>query len=135
MRRLPLLLAAALTLPAASPLAPLRWHKRVLVVFAAGPGDGRLAEQDRLLAGERSGLADRDLQVVRVAGDRVTGADASATALRRALDVRAGTFAVRLVGKDGHVADRADRPVAPAELFATVDAMPMRRDEARQRGR
>jgi hypothetical protein len=133
--RILLAAAAAVLLPAAGPLDALLWHSRVLLVFAPRTGDPGLAEQERLLAGDRSGFADRDLRVVRVAGDTVTGLSASAADLRHAYGIAPDTFAVRLVGKDGHVATRADRPVASSELFATIDAMPMRRDELRRRGR
>jgi hypothetical protein len=36
---------------------------------------------------------------------------------------------VRLIGKDGGVKLDRDTPVAVAELFALIDAMPMRRAE------
>ena len=39
-----------------------------------------------------------------------------------------------LVGKDGRVKRRRDEPMPPEELWAIIDAMPMRQDEMR-RGR
>lgn len=122
-------LAAALPLLAAAPssLAAMKWHRRVLVVAAPTPTDPSLAEQRRLLAPWRAGAADRDLTVVEVVGDHVTGTTDTAPALRRRLNLVPGRFAAVLVGKDGHVADRHDRPVAADALEATIDAMPMRR--------
>jgi Domain of unknown function (DUF4174) len=43
-------------------------------------------------------------------------------------------FEVFLVGKDGHTAVYSDKPLSADDLFARVDAMPMRQDEMR-RGR
>jgi hypothetical protein len=43
-------------------------------------------------------------------------------------------FEVFLVGKDGHTAVSSDKPRCAEDLFARVDAMPMRQDEMR-RGR
>jgi hypothetical protein len=40
----------------------------------------------------------------------------------------------RLVGKDGHTAVSSDKPLSADDLFARLDAMPMRQDEMR-RGR
>ena len=48
--------------------------------------------------------------------------------------VEPGTFAALLVGKDGAVKHRSAEPVEPGELYALVDAMPMRRREMRERG-
>ena len=40
-------------------------------------------------------------------------------------------FAVVLIGKDGGVKRTETQPLAPADLFGTVDKMPMRRQEAK----
>jgi hypothetical protein len=42
------------------------------------------------------------------------------------------SFAVVLIGKDGGVKRVENQPLAPADLFGTVDKMPMRRQEARR---
>lgn len=122
-------LAAALPFLAAAPSSvdAMRHHRRVLVVAAPAANDPALAEQRRLLAPWRAGAADRDLSVVELVGEHVTGASDTAVALRRRYGLVPGRFAVLLVGKDGHVADRSDRPVAADHLEKTIDAMPMRR--------
>jgi len=100
---------------------------RVLIVSAARADDPALAAQRNALDGWRRGAADRDVRVVEVVGERVTGASDSAAVLRRRYGMPAGSFNVALVGKDGHVARRESVPVLAKELQGTIDAMPMRR--------
>ena len=40
-------------------------------------------------------------------------------------------FHVLLLGKDGHLKNRWNAPVAPEEVFSLIDAMPMRQSEMR----
>ena len=42
-------------------------------------------------------------------------------------------FEVLLIGKDGGVKLRRDKPVAAFEITALIDTMPMRQDEMRRR--
>ena len=125
------LLAAVAALPilAAAPTSidAMRHHRRILLVAAPAPDDPQLAEQRRFLTRWRAGAADRDLSVVELIGDQVAGATDAAPALRRRYGLVPARFAVLLIGKDGHVADRSDRPVAADALERTIDAMPMRR--------
>ena len=44
-------------------------------------------------------------------------------------------FLAVLVGKDGGAKLRAAKPITARELMTTIDAMPMRQDEMRQRAR
>ena len=120
-----LLAAAALTIDAA------RWHDRLLIVFAPDPASPPLAAQRQAV--DAPAFADRDLRVVEVVGDAVTGAAEPAAALRRRFHIAAGSFRVLLVGKDGGVKLDSATPLAAARLAATIDAMPMRRDEMRRR--
>ncbi len=61
--------------------------------------------------------------------------DADAAGLRDASGIEAGRFAVVLVGKDGGEKARWSGPVSEREVFARVDAMPMRRREMREKKR
>ena len=107
-------------------LDTLRHHRRVLVVSARA-GDPRLTLQRAALDGWRQGAADRDVSMIQIAGDTVTGVADAAADVRRRLRLTAGTFAVVLVGKDGHLALKADHPLSADELRASADATPMRR--------
>ncbi|MBW4517481.1 MAG: DUF4174 domain-containing protein [Timaviella obliquedivisa GSE-PSE-MK23-08B] len=44
-----------------------------------------------------------------------------------------GKFTVILVGKDGTEKQRSQTPIDPATIFRTIDAMPMRQQEMRDR--
>jgi hypothetical protein len=95
------------------------------------------AEQRRLNAEREPGFVDRDLLegfLYETAPGTLGGDTASpgfAAEARRQLNVEAGALAVVLVGKDGGVKFRSDRPVPPEQIFDLIDAMPMRRQEMR----
>lgn len=114
-------LGSAAAVPAGA--APLPDRRRLLV-FASGAASTALATQRRLLAGDAAALRERDLDVVEDVVDAGGG-----SALRRRYAIAPGQFAVLLIGKDGGVKLRSDTPIAAARLTATIDTMPMRRDE------
>jgi len=110
---LSLLTAVGMTIDLiASPLPELgehRWQHRVLVIDTPGTSVPAYQTQAAALLPAWAGLLERDLHLI----------------TRDA----APAFRVRLVGKDGGVKLDRDTPVAAAELFALIDAMPMRRAE------
>lgn len=116
MRLLPLF--ASLLLAHALPALPLpdltaqRWNERVFVIDTPTTDDPAFQAQAAALLPAWAGLRERDVLVL-----TRTGAEA---------------FQFRLVGKDGGVKLTAAQPVDPAELFAIIDAMPMRRAEMRE---
>ena len=144
----------ALTLTAAAPAVPPdttafrldahQWRHRVLVVFAPSPEAAPLATQAARIEAARAGFVERDLIVATVVAEgpsraqTTPGAEAApmpaadAARLRTRLAVPPDAFRVVLVGKDGTAKRRDDAPVAPAALFATIDAMPMRQREMRE---
>jgi len=93
-------------------LSAHRWRSRVIVLSAPSASDAELERARRLLADRSREAEERDILVVQV--------------------VRPGPFAVHLVGMDGGVKLRRER-LDLDELFAVIDAMPMRREEKRQR--
>nr|WP_246736491.1 DUF4174 domain-containing protein [Methylobacterium sp. DB0501] len=101
-----------------------RWKSRVLVI-AAEAGDPRAAAQEEIAAAAGRGMRERDLVVVRAIGQ-----GREATALRRRLGLPATGFRAVLVGKDGGAKLDAAEPIPAERLFSTIDAMPMRREEA-----
>jgi hypothetical protein len=128
---------------AASPLADYRWHSRVLLIFA--PTDTTtLVEQSKDLLADKPGLAERDLVVLAIVGrdpprlvfGREPASAVSAEALRQRFDVAEPVgFTAILVGKDGGEKLRQTHPIRHDELYAVIDAMPMRRSEAQSRRR
>jgi cyanophycinase len=120
----PLLMGA----PSASgpTMAQMQWHRRVLIVSTPGDEDPQFIAQQLALS-QWTGGDDRDLSIVRIEGDTVTGSSETASELRDRYRLDAATFSVALVGKDGHVALRSAVPVTGAQLQAEIDAMPMRK--------
>lgn len=118
------ILIAGAAAAADDPLAAHRWKARVVVIAAPTADDPRLVRQRTDLASVTNGLRERDITVMEAVGD-----GAEARRLRARLGLEEPAFRVLLVGKDGTVKRADERPVSPDALFATIDAMPMRRDE------
>lgn len=117
----------------AQTLRASRGEKRLLLVAAATASQVDFRAQKALLTASEDQLAARDLLVLDVLYDQLPAADRQLLARRYGL--RPPGFAAVLIGKDGGVKLRSARPLAPAALFAVVDAMPMRQAELRRRGR
>lgn len=136
MRSMPTVLFAmafSVTCMAATPsgIDLLRWKRRVLLVSAPVSDDLSFLEQRRLLLAWRAGAEDRDVTTVQVVGDSVDGSTDRPDTLRRRFGLSPDRFAVVLIGKDGHVALRSERPLNGVDLGQTIDAMPMRRSGQR----
>ncbi|MCP1548121.1 MULTISPECIES: DUF4174 domain-containing protein [Methylorubrum] len=112
----------------ADPLSGYRGTSRVLVLAAPDADDARLKAQRQALASARTGASERDLVTIEAVGK---GAEASA--LRRHLGLSDDAFRAVLVGKDGGAKLTSAEPIPPQRLFSTIDAMPMRQDEAKRR--
>ena len=130
------LLPAATTLAQTAPGASLagtvkaaHWRQRVLLVCAPTATDAQLLKQRALLQPARAGLQERDLLVRELPWNTLSEADRN---YLRQLGVKTDAFRVLLIGKDGGVKRRDTEPVAPAALFATIDGMPMRRQEMKR---
>jgi hypothetical protein len=124
---------------AVAALRDYRWKQRVLVVFAPDAAAPAYQAQRAELARHAADLAARDVRVLFVLdapppGDTSAEPPARARALRRALGVPGAEFRAVLVGKDGGVKRRSRAPLTADALRATIDGMPMGRDEARRRG-
>ena len=88
-----------------------RWKHRVVVIDASDIASPDYQTQAAALLPVWVGLLERDLFIV--------------TQIKPA-----AAFRVRLVGKDGGVKFDSAKPVSADALFALIDAMPMRREEA-----
>lgn len=121
--------------PATFDLESLRWEHRVLVVSAAHAGDPAWRQQLSGIDPSDSAFAERDLLLVTLlddgrsnAGDRALS-EPEVIGVRSALRIDPGAFAVILLGKDGGVKLRRNKPVPVSEIYALIDTMPMRRRE------
>ncbi|PAW74730.1 MAG: hypothetical protein B9S26_04000 [Opitutia bacterium Tous-C4FEB] len=108
MRPFLLLLFLVLSIVPPLPAAP---DQRILLIAAPSLNDDAYRTQAALLLPALAGLNERDFVV----------------------QIQFGTksFSVVLIGKDGGEKLRRATPLSPEELFAIVDAMPMRRAEMR----
>jgi hypothetical protein len=107
--------------------------RRVLVLYAPAASHPEYVKQLRMLDSRKDGLAERDLVQVALT-DGETDAEAR-NYLEKELGVRRGEFNLVLVGKDGGVKYRSQQATETAEIFSTIDAMPMRQNEIRQQGK
>ena len=110
MHPFPLLLCLFLSILPPLPAAP---DQRILVIAAPSLNDDVYRTQAALLLPALAGLKERDCVVQTQFGTR--------------------SFSIVLIGKDGGEKLRRTTPLSPEELFAIVDAMPMRRAEMRER--
>ena len=125
---------SAQALDAAQLMTALAWEKRVLLVFAPDRRDPAFERQLALLDAADAGLHERDMSLIQVFADGRVDYDgsvhaAAAPGFFRRFAVAQGEFRVLLLGKDGGVKLDRGRVVASDELFALIDAMPMRRYE------
>ncbi|WP_224826548.1 DUF4174 domain-containing protein [Cognatishimia sp. MH4019] len=102
-----------------------KWIARPVIVFATSPADPRFAEQMELLADRVDELMIRDVVVI------VDTDDETLSDLRRKLRPR--DFMMVLIGKDGGVKLRKPFPYDVRELSRSIDKMPLRQQEIRER--
>jgi len=114
----------------AQQLRASHWQKRVLLVGAPTAGQADFQQQKKLLAAVPDQLRERDFLVLELPYDQLSTADRQYW--QQELKQPLTAFAVVLIGKDGGVKRVETKPLAPADLFGTVDKMPMRRQEARR---
>ena len=132
-----LVLANLLGPEAALGMSSYKWKFRPLLVFAENGTNASLSEQRRIVATSRPGLAERDVVVIWIVGDNVS-ADLgphpreSASTLRTRFGTSTAAFRAVLVGKDGGTKLMSSSPLMADALYATIDSMPMRRDEMRR---
>ena len=113
-------------------LSQYQWKKRVLVVSAPTADDRNLREQQNEVALVPEDFLDRDMVLVTLLDNAVsTAGDRELTteetiAVRAALGIRPGSFALRLIGKDGSVKLSGETATSMTEIFALIDTMPMR---------
>ena len=106
-------------------LADFLWINRPIIVFADSPADPRYVQQMQYLTDRLDDLDDRDVIVL-------TDTDPSANSpLREKLRPRG--FMMVLVGKDGGIKLRKPLPWSVREISRTIDKMPIRQQEVRDR--
>lgn len=111
--------------PDVTDLSQFVWENRPIIVFADSPNDPNFGLQMEYLENRAADLAERDVVVL-------TDTDPAAMSpLRQKLRPRG--FMLVLIGKDGGVKLRKPFPWDVRELSRTIDKMPMRQREIRER--
>lgn len=101
------------------------WIARPLLVFASSPADPLFIQQMQYINRELDRLAERDVVVI-------VDTDPSAqTDVRTRLRPR--SFMLALIGKDGEIKFRKPLPWSVRELTRSIDKMPIRQQEIRDR--
>jgi hypothetical protein len=101
------------------------WLKRPLVIFADTPADPRYIEQMGYITERLDVLTALDVVVI-------TDTDPDArSSLRKTLRPRG--FGLVLIGKDGVIYLRKPAPWQVREIIRTIDKLPMRQQELRER--
>ncbi|MFP7571601.1 DUF4174 domain-containing protein [Marivita sp. S2033] len=101
------------------------WLKRPVIVFADSPADPTFVQQMQFINDRPDELALRDVVVI-------TDTDPAAkSALRTKLRPRG--FMLVLIGKDGQIKLRKPLPFSVRELSRSIDKMPIRQQEIRDR--
>jgi NADH dehydrogenase [ubiquinone] 1 alpha subcomplex assembly factor 1 len=118
-------------------LKQYQWKKRVLVINAPTEEDKNVMEQQHEVALVPEDFADRDMVLVTLldnavstAGDRELTTEETLAA-RATLGIIPGSFALRLIGKDGSVKLSGEKATSMTEIFALIDTMPMRQNSLR----
>lgn len=114
------------------------WQKRPLLLFAPSSDDAQLLGAREILQEHMKGIKERDMVIWYVIHhDKVVIDDAirphlPAKRFYEHYNVAADTFTMLLIGKDGEVKLQQEAIIPIEELFATIDAMPMRQQEIQQ---
>ena len=101
------------------------WLKRPVVVFADSPADPRYVQQMQLITERLDALEDRDVVVI-------TDTDPGARSdVRR--ELRARGFMLVVMAKDGSIVIRKPSPWDVREISRSIDKLPLRQQEIRDR--
>ena len=119
-------------------LREYRWKNRLLFLFAPNRDHPSFDSLHESIVACEAEADDRDLvifEVLETAPCTVDGDPldpASAQLLRDRFGAAEGAFSVVLVGKDGGVKLDHQGQIRVEEIFALIDAMPMRQEEMRR---
>ena len=122
-------------------LSQFQWKNRLLFLFAPNRSHPLFEVLQKSIATQQAEVADRDLVIFEILESGTSRMDTSdldpqvAQSLRDRFDVSPGRFALILVGKDGSVKLNRQEQTRLEDIFALIDAMPMRQEEIRQKSR
>lgn len=111
-------------------LAEKKDHRRVLLIYGRDDAQFQTISQQEALSEAKSGVAERDLDVVVLIASLVPEPDRQFLMHDYKLNP-SDEFVAWLIGKDGGIKQTYHKPVAVKDLFHTIDGMPMRKQEAK----
>ena len=116
-----------------------RWKDRILLIFAKMESLPDYQQQLSLLNKHSTELADRDLLQYHLFPAKGKGPEKANLSAKRLEQIRqqynpqGADFLFILIGKDGGIKLRSEKPVLPEQLYGLIDQMPMRRAEMRRK--
>jgi hypothetical protein len=122
-------------------LSRFHWKNRLLFIFAPQDGHPFSRALQSEIALQQDEVSERDLIVFKIfeTGPSFMGTQRldppTATATRNKFAAPRGRFTSILVGKDGGVKLRRNVQTHLTDIFALIDAMPMRQKEMRPKAR
>jgi hypothetical protein len=118
-----------------SPFKDLMWENRLLIVQVELAGDA-FHEQQQIFQSCLDGLMDRKLIVYYFSSSKALHTKNTKNHFRslpktwvKQFKKMKSTFAMHLIGLDGGVKKRWNEPTSCEDIFAIIDAMPMRQQE------
>lgn len=115
------------------------WKNRVIVLFASSSENERYKTQWDEFAADEEGLSERDIVLISIfdqGKSRINGQEITAVStetIKQRLGESGSRFTVILIGKDGTTKLRKHEILSVVELYRTIDSMPMRQWEMRDR--
>ena len=115
-----------------------QWKNRLLLLFASSEEDQAYLTLKKEIDRQAMEVKDRDLLVFYVLERDESQLDQErlnpdqALYLKKRLSVPSGRVTIVLIGKDGYEKLRQESPVDLKEIFAIIDAMPMRQQEMKK---
>jgi len=101
-------------------------NNRMLYIFGKETNQELVTQQTNLLKSTAAAVKERDIELKVIAENDV---------ICKQFKISPGVFTVVLVGKDGGEKYRTGKLLQPADLFAIIDAMPMRKQEMKQQNK
>ncbi|MBC6606562.1 DUF4174 domain-containing protein [Hymenobacter sp. BT188] len=110
-----------------------RWQKRLVILYAPTAESVELKQQKASMAAAHEQVKARDMLIIEAIETSLSPSEKQY--VRQTLGIKPGGFAVVLIGKDGGVKRKETEPINSKVLFETIDTMPMRRQEMREKDR
>ena len=122
-------------------LSQFQWKNRLLFLFAPSRNHPLFDTLHKSLETQQAEVADRDLVIFEILESGPSSMNMNtldpqtAQSLRQKFNAPRSGFTVLLIGKDGGIKLNRQGQTRLKDVFAMIDAMPMRQEEMRQKSR